>query len=68
MPKNRLRRLMSGAKSISIRTKNKIGGRKRSMGTGQMSNGELQSALRTCRKKDRNKLLRALDARGVLPA
>ena len=68
MPKNRRRLKQHGAKSVSILTKFKIGGRKRSQGVKQMTNGELQSALRTCRKRDRNKLLRALDARGILPA
>jgi hypothetical protein len=68
MPKNRKRRLMSGAKSIAILTKFKIGGRKRGRGTNQMSNAELKSMLRTCRKRDRNKLRRALEARGLISA
>jgi len=68
MPKNRRRRVLPGAKSIAIRTKFKIGGRKRSRGTKQMSNGELESALRSCRKRDRNKLRRAFEARGLVTA
>ncbi len=68
MPKNRKRVIMPGAKSIAILTKFKIGGRKRSQGTNQMTNGELKSALRNCRKRDRNKLLRAIEARGLTPA
>ena len=65
MPKNRRRRVLSGAKSIAIRTKNKIGGRKSGRGTGQMSDQEFQEAVRTCRKRDRNKLRRAWEQRGV---
>ena len=59
MPKNRRRNTEKGAKSISIRTKNKIGGRKSGVGTSQMNNGELMKKLTTCRKRDRNKLARA---------
>jgi hypothetical protein len=63
MPKNRKRAIMSGAKSTSIRTKNKIGGRKSGRGTGTMRSGELLEALSKCRKRDRNKLERAYNAR-----
>jgi len=60
MPKNRKRAIMSGAKSTSIRTKNKIGGRKSGRGTGTMSQAELDKALQNCRKRDKNKLRRAV--------
>lgn len=63
MPKNRKRSNEKGAKSIAIRTKHKIGGRKSSLGTSKMSNTELESKLENCRKRDRNKLRRALDNR-----
>jgi len=63
MPKNRRRNVEKGAKSIAIRTKHKIGGRKSGRGTNQMSTKEFGMAERTCRKRDRNKLRRAWDAR-----
>lgn len=63
MPKNRKRRIQPGAKSIAILTKNKIGGRKSGTGTNTMTNDELNSKLENCRKRDRNKLRRALDDR-----
>ena len=56
MPKNRKRVAQVGAKSMSIRTKFKIGGRKSNKGANQMSNPELETALEKCRKRDRNKL------------
>ena len=63
MPKNRKRATEKGAKSIAIRTKNKIGGRKSGRGTGNVSTPELLGILRTSRKRDRNKLQRAYDER-----
>jgi len=60
MPKNRKR--VRGAKSLSIRTKNKIGGRRSGRGAGQMSLTELERAMRSCRKRDHNKLRRAWEA------
>ena len=63
MPQNRKRVTQPGAKSIAIRTKHKIGGRKQGTGTGTMSNSELTQALSKCRKRDRNKLLRAVESR-----
>lgn len=68
MPKNRLRHNRPGAKSLSIQTKNKIGGRKSGKGTFQMTNEELENALGKVRKKDRNKLRRQLEARGLAKA
>jgi hypothetical protein len=65
MPKNRKRTIRKGAKSISVRTKHKIGGRKSSMGTNTMSNAELEQKLTTCRKRDKNKLRRAWEERTV---
>ena len=59
MPKFRKRVIQSGAKSIAVRIKNKIGGRKSGQGTGTMSNLELEDKLVKCRKRDRNKLRRA---------
>ena len=58
MPKNRRRNPMKGAKSISIHTTNKIGGRKSGQSANAMSNEDLQKALTTVRKRDRNKLRR----------
>ena len=63
MPKNRKRNPMPGAKSSSILTKHKIGGRKSGRGTNAMSTLELLGILRTSRKRDRNKLQRAYDER-----
>jgi hypothetical protein len=63
MPKNRKRVMQPGAKSESIRTKHKIGGRKSSRGTNQMSDEEILKALGNCRKRDRNKLRRAFEER-----
>jgi len=68
MPKNRKRVIQPGAKSVAVRTKNKIGGRKSSRGVGTMSNPDLQAALAKCRKRDRNKLVRAFEARELIPA
>ncbi len=60
---------MPGAKSIAVRIKNKIGGRKSFQGTNKMSVEELTKILSTCKKKDHNKLRRALAGRGmVLPS
>jgi len=63
MPKNRRRNTEKGAKSIGIRTKHKIGGRKSDIGTSTMSTDALEDKLLTCRKRDRNKLRRAFAAR-----
>jgi hypothetical protein len=59
MPKNRKRVQQKGAKSESIRTKHKIGGRKSGRGTNAMSWGDLQEALKKPRNRDLNKLLKA---------
>jgi hypothetical protein len=63
MPKNRKRHNRKGAKSISIRTKFKIGGRKSGVSALQLSDAELEAKLETVRKKDRNKLRRVWEAR-----
>ena len=55
MPKSRKRQIQPGAKSIAIRTKNKIGGRKSSRGTNTMSDEDLIKTLGNCRKRDHNK-------------
>lgn len=64
MPKNRKRVVTKGAKSIGIRTKNKIGGRKSGQGTGQMKNEEL-IFLSPFRRRDKNKLKSELRLRGI---
>lgn len=56
MPKNRKRNSAKGAKSLSIRTKFKIGGRKGSKGVKQIATSELNRLLATCRPKDRHKV------------
>jgi hypothetical protein len=66
MPQNRKRVVMPGAKSIGIRTKFKIGGRKSSRGAKQMSESDLNEALGKVRKRDRNKLRDALASRGMI--
>jgi hypothetical protein len=58
MPKNRKRVMQKGAKSESIRTKHKIGGRKSSKGVKQLSLSEMQRLVETCRPRDRFKLTR----------
>lgn len=65
MPKNRKRVIQPGAKSVPILTKFKIGGRKSGQGVKQMSPKALASALMKVRKRDRNKLLRQLETRGL---
>ena len=64
MPKNRRRNTERGAKSIAIRTKNKIGGRKSGRSAGQMSTDAILF-MKNVRKRDRNKLRRALAGRGI---
>ena len=56
MPKNRQRVAQPGAKSIGIRTKFKIGGRKASRGAKQIGLKELTEMLKTCAKRDHNML------------
>jgi hypothetical protein len=63
VPKNRRRNNRVGGKSIAVRTKHKIGGRKSGRGTNAMSTKEFGAVEKTCRKRDRNKLRRAWDAR-----
>lgn len=65
MPKSRKRVIQSGAKSLPVRIKHKVGGRKSMQGTGTMSTVELDNALTKCRKRDRNKLVRAIEGRGI---
>lgn len=65
MPKNRKRNIQKGAKSISIVTKHKIGGRKSGRGTRQMSLTDLMAAGGRCRKRDFSKISRELARRGV---
>jgi hypothetical protein len=63
MPKNR-KRVVKGAKSVPIRTKNKIGGRKSGQGVKQMSTDAL--LMGRARMRDRFKLKRELIHRGVI--
>lgn len=60
MPKNRKRVLQKGAKSESVRTKFKVGGRKSGRGVNQMSRVAIIAALRTARSRDHNKLFNGL--------
>jgi len=66
MPK--YRKFVKGGKNLPIRIKNKIGGRKSNRGVTDMTNKELGLLLNTVRKRDRNKLRRALEVRNVLPS
>ena len=68
MPKNRLRVKQPGAKSVGIRTKNKIGNRKSGRGCNQISTGELREMLTKVSKRDRNMLRRIIETRNILPA
>lgn len=68
MPKHRQRQNRSGAKSIGIRTKHKLGGRKSGTGALTLSNIELESKLTSVRKRDRNKLRQVMANRGLIEA
>lgn len=69
MPKTRKRVVTSSAKSVAVKIKDKIGGRKSFQTVHRMSLEELTKTLEGCKKKDRNKLRRALVGRGmVLPS
>jgi hypothetical protein len=68
MPKYRIRSAVKGAKSIARKIKHKIGGRKSGRGTNQISTSELDLMLSKVRKRDRNKLRRAIAARDHLPS
>jgi hypothetical protein len=63
MSKNRRRNNQKGAKSIAIRTKFKIGGRKSGRGAHQMTNAELNHALAHGRPKDRNSIMHVMRIR-----
>ena len=67
MPKNRKRAIQKGAKSIAIRTKHKIGGRKSNKGLKQTSTRELLDMLDRCRKRDYPRIVTELDTRMHLP-
>ena len=66
MPKNRKQAKAKGAKSLSVVTKNKLGGRKSALGTNKISNDELVKMFSKVKKKDKNKLIHALENRGIL--
>lgn len=57
MPKHRKRNPRKGAKSTSIKTKFKIGGRKSGQGALQMNKKSLMDALKKCRPRDKGKLI-----------
>ena len=63
MPKNRKRTIQPGAKSIAIRTKHKIGGRKSGTGVKQMPTAMLQGKLANARKRDIPTLMNELQRR-----
>ena len=64
MPKNRKRVIQKGAKSVAIRTKHKVGGRKSATGTRQMSTRDIQGRLGSARKRDVPALMNELQRRG----
>ena len=63
MPKTRRRNNQKGAKSIAVRIKHKIGGRKSTRGVKQMSTDALEKAFTKCRRKDRAKIWREYSRR-----
>ncbi len=63
MPKNRKRANRPGAKSTSIRTKFKIGGRKSGKGADQISSVELRQMLEKVAKRDHSLILQILAKR-----
>lgn len=63
MPKNRKQTKRKGAKSIAIRTKHKIGGRKSSKGLKQMSKADLLDACSKARPRDQQKAWKELNFR-----
>lgn len=65
MPKNRKRVVQPGAKSLAIRTKFKLGGRKASRGAKQIGLKELGEMLTTVAKRDRNMLRRIIEVRNA---
>ena len=66
MPKNRKRLNQKGAKSLSIRTKFKVGGRKSGRGVKQTSTNDLRAIIDLgYRSRDYNKIKHELDRRGI---
>jgi len=63
MPKNRKRSNQKGAKSVAIRTKHKIGGRKSSKGAKQLATKELLNMIPRARKRDQARIEKELDNR-----
>lgn len=66
MPKNRKRNNRKGAKSLSIRTKFKIGGRKSSQSVKQMSDSDLIAKTRSARPRDIAMINQELFRRGII--
>lgn len=66
MPKNRKRNNRKGAKSLSIRTKFKIGGRKSSQSVKQLSDSDLISKARSARPRDLAMINQELFKRGII--
>jgi len=65
MPKNRKRVIQKGAKSVSVRTKYKIGGRKSNTGGKNLCREALQEYRDKGRKRDKNKIEKILRGRNV---
>lgn len=65
MPKNRKRVIQKGAKSVAIRTKHKIGGRKSGQGIKQMSLKALADSVLKCRKRDYFAISKELNQRVI---
>lgn len=63
MPKTRKRRIQAGAKSIAVRIKKKVGGRKSTKGLNQMADWDLWETRERARPRDRQKITRELDRR-----
>ena len=66
MPKNRKRVMQNGAKSESVRTKHKIGGRRSSKGVKQTSTKDLLAMVKNVSKRDYHKIENELDNREFL--
>lgn len=66
MPKTRKRRLQAGAKSVAVRIKKKVGGRKSTKGLNQMNRSDILDVIQKGRPRDRAKAMREFHRRAVL--
>jgi len=66
MPKNRKRVAQKGAKSESIHTTGKIGGRKSGKAVAMLNSMEIDNIMAKVRKRDKNKLRNELIKRGLM--